>query len=238
MDIESVKRFWDKVRVIEKEGGFSITLDDHPVHTPGKRALVVPNRDLAEEIAEEWNVQSDAVEPSEMPLTRYANSAADGVILRRTEVIEEVTRYGATDLICYRATDPSELVERQAAGWDPLVEWIASELQIRLKIVSGALPVAQSQATIDAFHVAVSAFDDFPLTGLHAAAAACGSLVIALALARGHLNAEAAWWLSQLDETYQIERWGEDAEAIDRRARLLADIEVASRFMFLGGAGE
>ena len=238
MDIRPVKRFWDKVRVVEKDGGFSITLDDQPVRTPGKRTLVVSNRALAEAIAAEWNVQSDAVEPSGMPLTRYANSAADCVILRRAEVIEEVARYGATDLICYRATDPPELVERQTAGWHPLVEWIASKFEIRLKIVSGVLPVAQSQATMNAFHVAVSTFDDFPLTGLHAAAAACGSLVLALALARGHLNAETAWSLSQLDESYHIERWGEDAEAIDRRSRLLTDIEIASRFMVLGGAGE
>ena len=233
-----MKRFWREARVVEREDGFAIALDDRPVRTPGKRTLVVPNRALADAIADEWRGQGDTVEPSEMPLTRYANSAADGVTLRRAEVIDEVARYGASDLICYRATDPPELVERQSVGWQPLVDWMASDFGIRLEIVSGVLPVAQSQATVDAFHVAVSAFDDFPLTGLHAAAAACGSLVIALALARGRLDAEAAWSLSQLDETYQIERWGEDAEAADRRARLLADIEAASRFMALGGAGE
>ncbi len=231
-----MKRFWREAQVVEQEDGFSIALDDRPVRTPGKRTLVVPNRALADAIAGEWNAQGDTVEPSEMPLTRYANSAADGVTLRRAEVIEEVARYGATDLICYRATDPPELIERQSVGWQPLADWIVSEFAIRLEIVSGVLPTAQSQATIDAFHDAVSAFDDFPLTGLHAAAAACGSLVIALALARGRLDAEAAWSLSQLDETYQIERWGEDADAADRRARLLADIEAASRFMALGGA--
>ncbi len=232
-----MKRFWDKARVVEQEDGFAIALDDRPVRTPGKRTLIVPNRVLAKAIAAEWNAQDDTVEPSGMPLTRYANSTADGVTLRRAEVIEEVARYGTTDLICYRATDPPELVERQWAGWQPLVDWIASEFGIRLEIVSGVLPVAQSQATIDVFHAAVSAFDDFPLTGLHAAAAACESLVIALALAHGRLDAEAACSLSQLDETYQIERWGEDAEAADRRARLLADIGAASRFMALGGSG-
>ncbi len=233
-----MKRFWREAQVVEQKDGFAIALDDRPVRTPGKRTLVVPNRALADAIAGEWNAQGDTVEPSGMPLTRFANSAADGVTLQRAEAIEEVARYGATDLICYRATDPPELVECQSVGWQPLVDWIASEFEIQLEIVSGVLPVAQSQATIDAFHVAVSAFDDFPLTGLHAAAAACGSLVIALALARGRLDAEAAWSLSQLDEAYQIERWGEDAEAADRRARLLADLEAASRFMALGGAGE
>jgi len=233
-----VKRFWREAQVVEQEDGFAIALDDRSVRTPGKRTLVVPSRALADALADEWNAQGDTVKPDEMPLTRYANSAADGVILRRAEVIEEVVRYGASDLVCYRATEPPELVERQSVGWQPLVDWIASDFRIRLQIVSGVLPVAQSQATIDAFHVAVSAFDNFPLTGLHAAAAACGSLVIALALARGRLDAKAAWSLSQLDETYQIERWGEDDEAADRRARLMADIDAASRFMALGGAGE
>ena len=233
-----MKRFWREAQVVEQEDGFEIALDDRSVRTPGKRTLVVPSRALADALADEWNAQGDTVKPDEMPLTRYANSAADGVILRRAEVIEEVVRYGASDLVCYRATEPPELVERQSVGWQPLVDWIASDFRIRLQIVSGVLPVAQSQATIDAFHVAVSAFDNFPLTGLHAAAAACGSLVIALALARGRLDAKAAWSLSQLDETYQIERWGEDDEAADRRARLMADIDAASRFMALGGAGE
>ncbi len=232
-----MKRFWDSARAAEHEAGIAIALDDRPVRTPGKRILVVPTQALADAIAAEWNAQGDTVEPSGMPLTRHANSAVDGVTLRRAEVIEEVARYGATDLICYRATDPPELVERQSASWQPLVHWIDSEFGIRLEVVSGVLPVAQSQATVDAFHAAVSAFDDFPLTGLHAAAAACGSLVIALALARGRLDAEAAWSLSQLDETYQIERWGEEAEATDRRVRLLADIGAASRFMALGGTG-
>ena len=223
-------------QVAEQDDGFAITLDGKAVRTPGKRSLVVPSRSLADAIAGEWNAQGDTVEPSAMPLTRYANSATDSVILRRAEVIEEIARYGETDLICYRATEPPELTEHQSEAWQPLVEWVAVEFGIQLEIVTGVIPVAQSQVTIDAFRVAVSAFDDFPLTGLHGATAACGSLVIALGLAHGRLDAEAAWALSQLDETFQIERWGEDAEATDRRARLLADIEAASRFMALGGA--
>ena len=238
MDIQPVRRFWDKVRIVENEGGFSITLDDKLVHTPGKRILVVPNHALAEALSTEWNSQNDTVEPGRIPLTRHANSTIDSGVLRRAEVIEEVVRYGATDLVCYRATDPPELIERQIAGWHPLVEWISSKFKIRLQIVSSILPVAQSRATIDGFRIAVSAFDDFPLTGLHAATAACGSLVIALGLAHGQLNAEVAWSLSQLDETYQLERWGQDAEAVNRRARLLTDIEVASQFMVLSGMGE
>jgi len=223
-------------QVLEQEDGFAITLDGKAVRTPGKRNLVVPSLSLADAIAAEWNAQGDTVQPSEMPLTRYANSASDSVKIRRAEVIEEVAHFGETDLICYRATDPPELIERQSESWQPLVDWIAVEFEIQLEIVSGVIPVAQSPATIDAFRVAVAAFDDFPLTGLHGVTAACGSLVIGLALARGRLDAQAAWTLSQLDETFQIERWGEDADATDRRARLSVDIEAASRFMALGGA--
>jgi chaperone required for assembly of F1-ATPase len=231
-----VKRFWQEARVEARSDGFAITLDGKSVRTPGKRSLVVPSRALAEAIAGEWNAQGESVEPGEMPLTRYANSASDGVVLGRSDVIEEVTRYGATDLVCYRAADPPELVERQSDAWQPLVDWIAGELGIRLEVVTGVIPVAQPAATIEGFRAAVTDFEDFPLTGLHGATAACGSLVVALALARGRLDAEAAWALSSIDETFQIERWGEDREAVDRQIRLRAEIEAASRFMKLGGA--
>ncbi len=233
-----MKRFWREARVVEAHDGFSIALDGRLVRTPGKRTLVVPSATLADALAHEWNGQGETVDPSEMPMTRLANSAVDGVVVRRAEVVDEVARFGATDLVCYRAIEPAELVERQSASWQPLVDWIATECGIRLRIVAGVVPAAQSRATNDAFHAAVSAVDDFHLTGLHAATAASGSLVIGLALARGRLDAEAAWSSSQLDETYQIERWGEDAAAADRRARLRVDIETASRFMALGGSAE
>ena len=232
-----MRRFWREARVVEEDRGFAIALDDRPVRTPGKRTLIVPTKALADAIAAEWNAQEKEVEPSEMPLTRLANSAVDGVVFRRDDVIDAIARHGDTDLICYRADEPPELVERQSAAWQPLVEWLAAEFGIRLVVVSGVVPAAQSPATLATLRSAVSVFEDFPLTGLHAAAAACGSLVIALALARGRLDSDAAWSLSQLDETYQIDKWGEDPEAVDRRARLRADIDAASRFMDLSGSG-
>lgn len=232
-----MKRLYRSASVVDRGGGFAIALDDRLVRTPGKRTLVVRIRALADALADEWNAQGETVVPGEMPLSRLANSALDGVVPRRQQVIDEVARHGATDLVCYRAAEPPELVERQSGAWQTLVEWLAREYGIRLRIATGVVPTAQSRATLDSFHAAVSTYDDLGLTGLHAATAACGSLVIALALARGRLDAEAAWSASQLDETYQIERWGEDAEAADRRARLLADIEAASRFMTLAGGG-
>jgi len=232
-----VKRFYRTACVVDRDGGFAIALDDKLVRTPGKRTLVVPMRALADALADEWNAQGETVVPGEMRLSQLANSALDGVEARRQQVIDDAVRHGATDLVCYRAAEPPELVERQSVAWQTLVEWLASEYGIRLRIATGVVPTAQSRATLDSFHAAVSTFDDLGLTGLHAATAACGSLVIALALARGRLDAEAAWSASQLDETYQIERWGEDSEAVDRRAGLLADIEAASRFMTLAGGG-
>jgi chaperone required for assembly of F1-ATPase len=232
-----VKRFWRTARAIEHEAGFAVALDDRTVKTPGKRTLVVPTRVLADALAGEWDAQGETVAPDAMPLCRLANSAVDGVVERRAEVIADAARYGATDLVCYRASEPAELVERQTGGWQPLVEWVAEAFGARLEIVSGILPATQPQATLDAFREAVSAFDDFPLTGLHAATTACGSLVISLALAHARLDPEAAWSLSQIDESYQIQRWGEDAEATDRRARLKVDIEAAARFMALSVDG-
>ena len=228
-----MKRFWHDVDVVGRAGGFSIVLDDKAVRTPGKRDLVVPTRSLAAALAKEWAAQGDTVNPAGMPLTRLANSIIDGVVPRRDEVIADAAKYGATDLVCYRAADPPELVERQRDGWQPLVRWIAERHGIRLEIASGVVPVAQAPETHAAFHALVSALDDFRLGGFHAVTTACGSLVIALALADGQVDAEAAWALSQIDESYQIERWGADDEAVDRHTRLRAEIAAAALFMSL-----
>lgn len=230
-----MKRFYRAVSVAEQDGGFAITLDGKTVRTPGKVALVVPASALAESIAGEWRAQVDEIAPATMRLNRLANSAIDTVARRREDIIAEIIRYAGTDLLCYRAEAPAALVERQAGTWQPLIEWLALRHNASLAVFTGLLPVDQPDEAIDAIRGVVSEFPDFPLTALHAVAAACSSVVIGLAVADGRLNADAAWHASLLDESFQIEQWGEDADASDRREALRADIAAATTFMALCG---
>lgn len=228
-----MKRFYRNAAVTESEHGFGVALDGKPVRTPARHALTVPSRVLAEAIAAEWQAQGERVDPHTLPLTRLASIALDLVAPQRAEVVAEVAKYAGTDLVCYRAEEPAELRARQQAVWQPLIDWAAQRFDAPLGVTSGVLPVPQPAATLAAFTAAVGAYDTHRLAALHLATAALGSLVLALALVEGRLDAEAAFAGAQLDETFQIERWGEDSEQMKRRANLKDDIALAARFVAL-----
>ena len=216
-----------------RAGGYAIALDGKPIKTPGKRDLLVPSGALAAAIAEEWNAQGTEVRAGTMPLTRLATTAVDRVATQRDAIIRQTANYAATDLVCYRAAHPPALADRQRTVWQPLIDWAVLRYDAPLSVTTGVIPTKQSATSIRAFAAAVAEQHDFALTALHVATAACGSLVIGLALIEGHLDAEGAFAVSQLDESFQIEAWGEDAEQAQRRRALAADIQAAARFISL-----
>jgi chaperone required for assembly of F1-ATPase len=228
-----MRRFYRQAAPLAASAGFGVALDGRLAKTPAKRDLVVPKAALATAIAAEWNGQEAELRPATMPLTRLANRAIDREPNRRDAVLKETTNYAGTDLVCYRAADQPVLAARQQAVWQPLVDWAALRYDAPLKVTAGVIPARQPEASLQAFAAAVAAEDDFALTALHAATVACGSLVIALALIEGRLDSTEAFAASQLDESFQIEAWGEDAEQAERRRAIAADIAAAARFLSL-----
>jgi len=228
-----MKRFYQVAAVEPADGGFTVALDGKPVRTPAKAALTVASRALAAAIADEWQAQQGELKPAELPLTRLASTAIDLVTPRRAEVIAGIAKYAGTDLVCYRAAHPPELAERQHQAWQPLIDWAELRYEAPLHVTAGIVPRPQPETSLAAYEAAVAAQDDMTLAALNLATAACGSLVLALALLEGRIDAEAAFTLSQLEETYEIERWGEDAEQTQRRAALREDIALAERFFAL-----
>jgi len=225
------KRAYRRVAVVPLEGGFGITLDGKPVVTPAKARIVLPSRPLALAVAAEWEAQGPEIDPLAMPLTRLAGSAIDLVGPGRVEVIARTAAYAATDLLCYRADGPPELAARQQAAWQPVLDWAAGRYGASLDVTSGVIAIEQPAASLEALRRALAACDDMRLTAVAAATAACGSLLLGLALAEGRIDAESAAALSQLDEAYQSELWGADEEAARRRQALRADIAAAARFL-------
>jgi chaperone required for assembly of F1-ATPase len=230
------KRFYKTATASPAEGphpGYRVRLDGRPIRTPGGRPLILPAQPLAEAIAAEWQRQTDRIDVAAMAFTRLAATAVDRVAEGRPAVIEMLLSYAGADALCYRADEPFDLVLLQQQRWQPLLDWAAESLGARLVVTSGILPVAQPEPAIAALRRVLDAMDTWELTALAVVAQACGSLVLALALAQGHIDADEAFALSQLDESYQIERWGEDAEAARRRTALHDDICDAWRFMLL-----
>jgi chaperone required for assembly of F1-ATPase len=181
----------------------------------------------------EWEAQHGEIRRETMPLTRLAGVTIDRDAAQREAVVRQIADYAGTDLVCYRAAHPPALAARQQVVWQPLVDWAIERYAAPLTVTSGVIPSSQPAASLAAFTAAVAAYEDFALTALHAATAACGSLVIALALFESRLDAAEAFAASQLDESFQIEAWGEDREQAERRAALNADIAAAARFVVL-----
>ncbi len=216
------KRFWTTATVAACEGGFTVRLDARPVKTPGKNLLVVPTEGLARAIAAEWDAQTGLIRPETMPYTRGANSALEKVTPQFDEVVGLLAAYGGTDLLCYRATGPVELIARQNAAWDPVLDWAAVTLKAPLRSVAGVMHIAQDPAVAARLHTMTAALTPFQIAAFHDLVSLSGSLILAFAVTHGRLSPAEAWSISRIDETYQAEVWGvdEDAAALAESKRL------------------
>lgn len=228
-----MKRFYKEARVVAAESSFIIQLDGKTLQTPAKHELRVPSSALAEAIAAEWQGQGVTVSPITLPLTRLVSTAIDRVAARRNEVVAEIAKYAGTDLLCYRAEEPPELVERQRRAWQPLLDWAAERYDAALAVTAGITPLPQPPPALAAIERAVAEHDAMLLVALHLATTACGSVILGLALVAGRISPDEAFAAAQLDESFQIEKWGEDAEQTQRRAALKEDLALAARFAAL-----
>lgn len=230
-----MKRFYKEAGVAAVDGGYEVRLDGRSLRSPAKSPLILPTQPLADAIAAEWQEQGEQVQPDSMVLMQLAATAVDVVAVKRPDIVIGVAKYAETDLLCYRAEHPDILVERQNRHWQPLLDWATHRFDAPLHVATGLMPRPQPEDALHALFRAVDAYGPWHLSALQSATASCGSLIVALALMEGRLPAEEAFDVSQLDETFQIETWGEDAEATRRRAGLRRDIGAAGRFAALLG---
>ncbi len=229
------KRFYAAATVAPYENGsFGIELDGRPIKTPGGHSLAVPTQPLAAAIVDEWNAQGENIVPSSLPLTRLANSAIDGVANREGDVVQDIVNYAASDLLCYRAASPTELVEKQARLWDPILAWVRTEYDAPFKVGTGVKHLDQPSASLDAVRQGLLEFCPFRLAALHVLTTLTGSALIALAHAKRFLDTGAAWEVANVDENWQASQWGEDFEAAERQKRRSSEFLSASRFFDLG----
>ncbi len=228
-----LKRFFKTVDIEQDGDGFRVLLDGRQLKSPAKRSMLLPTQALAKEIAKEWDAQEEHIQPLTMPLMALASTAVDRIGQLRDGVVEQITKYAETDLICYWTDDPADLAQRQAEAWTPHIKWAEKQYGAKLKTQTGILHLEQSADAINAFHKAIDAYNDWELAGLSIATHGTGSIVLGLALIEGHIDCDQAFEDSQVDETYQIEQWGEDWEAADRRTALKNDLKSVTTWIDL-----
>ena len=225
-----MKRFYTAAAATPEHG---ITLDGRPLRTPARAVFAVPGAALAQAIAAEWNAQGDTIAPRSMPLTGLANAAIDRVAPDPQAFAATLSRFAESELLAYRADAPAPLLARQAAVWDPLLDWARGRYDIAFVLATGILHRAQPTATLARIAAAYAAFDAFRLAALQPVVTITGSAVIGLAVADGHIDAEAAYAAGHLDEIWQAEQWGKDPLAAAAEAERRADLAAAVAFLAL-----
>lgn len=229
------KRFYDVVSVEMHGDAHAVLLDGRPIRTPRKRTLAVPTRGLADAIAAEWQAQGESIDPVTMPLTRLVNTAVDAVEGRKREVADDIASFAGSDLVCYRAETPDALARRQAEAWNPVLAWAKREFGVDFALRAGVMPIEQPAETLERVRGALGGLDALSLAALHVLTTISGSALIAIAHWRERLTVGEAWDAATIDETWQREQWGRDAEADAFAARKRAEFEAASRCLrFLG----
>ena len=228
-----MKRFYKSVALAEVENGWSVALDGKPIKTPAKRPFVASTRVMAEAAADEWDAQEDKINPASMPITKAVNTALDRTAPEHDAVAGMVSDYGGSDLICYRAEGPEGLIARQAAAWDPLIDWAADRYKARLITTTGVMHILQPEEGQAALRAVVRSYDPFKLTGLYDLVALSGSLVIGLAVAERNLTPEEGWAASRVDHIWQEDQWGPDDEATAQAAYKAEEFAQAARLIEL-----
>jgi chaperone required for assembly of F1-ATPase len=225
----SPKRFWREVAVIGRGADFAVALDGRIARTPLRHDLAVPSPVLAERLACEWRDVGDEIDPSRMPLTRLVNTAIDAVTEHAAGVAADIVKYAGSDLLCYREALNERLAERQAAHWDPPLAYMREAHGARFMLAAGVIFTPQTDEALAAVASAVSQLSTpFGLAALHSVTTLTGSAILALALAAGRLSPDAVWAAAHVDEDFQIEAWGEDAEARERRAARRIEFDAAA----------
>ncbi|WP_375270913.1 ATP12 family chaperone protein [Sphingomonas sp.] len=225
-----MKRFWQEVRI---DNDRVVRLDDRPVRTPGRAPLALPGAALAEAVADEWRAVGDTVDPRAMPLTGLANAAIDRVAPDPAAFARGLAAYADSDLFYYRADQPPQLAARQAAAWDPLLDWARKRYDVHFEPVAGIVHHAQPAATVQRLSDAVRARAPFALAPMSPLVTITGTLVGTLALAEGATDTDGLWNAAHVDEDWQAEHWGEDSLATQARAHRRREYDAAVRFLSL-----
>ena len=224
------KRFYETASIAESADGFAIVLDGKSVRTPSRQPLVASKREIALAIADEWNAQVDIIDPTTMPLTRLANSVIAAVVDQVDVVAEDIAKYFQSDLLFYRAAHPEALVAREAEHWDPVLFWARDTLGAHFILAEGVMHVRQPDQAVAAAKVALPA-DPWAVAALHVVTTVTGSALLALALMHGVRNVDQVWAAAHVDEDWNIEQWGVDAEVMARRTARLQDLRAAARVL-------
>lgn len=229
--VELPKRFYKDVGVGTAAGGFAVTLDGRSPRTPGQTPVVVPQRVLAEAMAEEWAAQGEFIDPKVMPIMRLVNSAIEAGEERLGALRDEIVKYSGNDLLLYRADTPRELVAEQERVWDAALVRIARHFDISFQPTIGIVHQPQPAATLARLGQSLAGTNLIEIVALNSLTGITGSGLLSIALREKLMTPEEIWAAAHVDEDYNVRLWGEVEEATERRVKRRLDFDAAVRVL-------
>ena len=230
-----MKRFYKDAAIGQRDGRWHVLLDGRAVKTVGGRPQALPTAALAEAMAAEWAAQGEEIDPAGFVYRDMADYALDVVADRPEDAFAQIVPYGETDTLCYRAEPGDPLRREQELVWEPLLARAEARLGVGFERIGGVLHRPQPEATRERLAALLGEFDAFQLAGLQTLTSLAASLVIGLSALEEDADLAALWAAANLEEDWQAERWGRDAEAEERRERRWQAFLAAARFAALAG---
>jgi chaperone required for assembly of F1-ATPase len=225
-----MKRFYKDVTLGQENTSFQVFLDGRPIRTPAQNTLLLPSRQLAEAIRQEWKNQGEKIKPDSMPMMTLACSAIDLVPTQRKAIVDELLQFAQMDTLLYQVSSPETLAEKQARLWPPLVQWCEQRWDVTFSVAKDTLAITQSKRCLEQLRQTLEAQENFALSGLACAVRAASSLIVGLALLEGRVTAEQAFEAGELEILHNREVWGDDPDLEKRLAATRADFDAAARF--------
>ena len=229
-----MKKFWKIVQVKKKlKNSFEILLDKRILKTPMQKDLIFSNYKIAKETALEWDIDEKEINTENMVFYGLISTAIDKISNDKVSYIENVLGFINTDLICYRADGPNELVDLQNNSWNPIISFIKKYIDVELKFFIGVMPSKQSLDIFNRLKTLINSFSDIEISALHRMTNLTGSIFISICILKGDVLKNEAFELSFLDELYQAKNWGIEEESLDKRDKIAKELNRIISFVEL-----
>ena len=229
-----MKKFWKIVQVKKKlKNSFEILLDKRILKTPMQKDLIFSNYKIAKETALEWDIDEKEINTENMVFYGLISTAIDKISNDKVSYIENVLGFINTDLICYRADGPNELVDLQNSSWNPIISFIKKYLDVEVKFFTGVMPSKQSFEIFIRLKTLINSFSDIEISALHRMTNLTGSIFISICILKGDVLKNKAFELSFLDELYQAKNWGIEQESLDKRDKIAKELNRIISFVEL-----
>ena len=220
-----------KIDIVQgKKGKYLLNINNKSLKTPDGNIIELPSIKLAKILLKDYESSFKSKPLNIVRPIKITNTAIDKIKPNNIFYINEVADNLNNDMICYFANSPVELVDLQNKDWLPLINYMKSSYNIELIYTSKLFSINQKPDSLLKLKNILNEINIFKLSAIYTLSQITKSIIISLALVNNKISAKKAFENSNLEELYQISKWGKDEEAFDRLNTIKVDIRNIKKY--------